>query len=50
MNGFVRVIYSDGSYFIGFYKDHIRHGKGKQFDADGKLDKEGMWENDVFVE
>ena len=39
MNGFCRVIFSDGGYFMGFYKNNKKHGKGKKFKADDSLRK-----------
>ena len=39
-------IYDDGSYYIGFWKNGLRNGKGKLFDKNGKLIYEGDWVND----
>ena len=48
MNGFGRVIESDGSYYVGFYKDDMKHGKGKLYNSDGAFEKDGLWEKDLF--
>jgi len=29
LNGFARVIYDTEDYYIGWYKDNMRHGYGK---------------------
>ena len=48
MNGFGRVIQTDGSYYVGFYKDDLKHGKGKLYNSNGTLEKDGLWEKNEF--
>lgn len=38
---------SDGSYYIGHYKNYERHGLGKFVDANGQV-QEGLWESGAF--
>jgi hypothetical protein len=35
LNGYVRLIYVNKNYYIGWYKDHKRHGYGEFYYADG---------------
>ncbi len=48
LNGFGRSFWSDGNYYIGEFKDHYYHGKGKYVNAYGKI-KDGIWEDDKFI-
>ncbi len=47
-NGWSRVIYNYGHYYIGQLKNYKRHGIGKYVSADGIV-KEGRWENHKFL-
>ena len=46
INGFGRICFANGSYYIGMQKDGKKHGYGKHVFANGKI-KEGIWENGV---
>lgn len=42
-NGFVRIIYSNGDYYIGKYKNGLFDGLGTMTYANGSIQK-GNWE------
>ena len=48
LNGFGRIILSDWAYYIGFFKDRFKHGKGKHVKADGTM-LDGLWDNGDFL-
>ncbi|AXT20960.1 hypothetical protein D7030_00325 [Flavobacteriaceae bacterium AU392] len=48
-HGWGVMYYSDGTKHHGKWKNNKRHGKGKVYDKEGKLVKEGKWENDIFI-
>lgn len=41
-----RMVYSDGSYYIGAFISEKRHGIGKQFDSAGRELYSGEWQDD----
>jgi hypothetical protein len=43
LNGFARVCWYDGDYYIGELKDNYRHGKGKYVYKSGEIE-DGIWE------
>lgn len=45
--GFGRVLDSSGEYYIGQYRDTLRHGYGIFVTVDGKV-SQGQWLNDEF--
>ena len=34
------MIFNDGSYYEGMFKDNLMHGKGKYYDANGETEGE----------
>lgn len=44
-----KYIYKSGAYYEGQMKDSLSHGQGKDYDASGKLIKQGRYENDKFI-
>ena len=44
-----KYIYENGDYYVGEFKNGLCHGKGKEFDKEGKLICEGEWNNDEKV-
>ena len=46
-NGFGRLIYPDMRMYEGHFKDDKRVGHGKLFDANGSLEFDGEWVDDV---
>ena len=45
--GFGRVLDASGEYYIGQYRDTLRHGKGKFVTSEGDI-QEGNWFEDEF--
>lgn len=43
------MYYSDGSKHYGKWKNNKKNGKGQVYDKNGKLIKDGIWENDIFI-
>ena len=43
--GFGKVIYEDGHYYIGQFKDNLRNGKGTLYNKNGNIKYEGDWIN-----
>ena len=41
-----KYVYENGDYYIGHFKNGLCHGKGKEYDKNGKLLSEGLWIND----
>ena len=39
-------IYEDGKYYIGQFKENLKHGKGRMFYSNRKLMYDGDWRND----
>ena len=48
LNGYARVIYNDGMYYQGQYKDQKKHGRGKYVYNDGRVE-DGNWKNGQFL-
>ncbi len=48
-NGTGKLIFYDGAFHIGQFKDGKRHGKGMFYFADG-LGHEGVWKNGILDE
>ena len=48
LNGFGRIFFINGNYYIGEFKDNKFHGKGKYVKKSGKIE-DGIWENDKFI-
>ncbi len=42
-------IWSDGGRYVGQWKDHKMHGKGVEYDYDGKIIREGLWDNGNYI-
>lgn len=40
----------NGSMFVGYWKGGLTHGPGKKFMPDGRLDKEGVWNEGRLIE
>ena len=49
LNGKGTYINSIGEKFIGVFERGKKNGEGKLFDKNGKIIKEGIWKNDVFI-
>jgi len=49
LNGKGTFINNMGEKFIGVFERGKKNGEGKLFDKNGKLIKEGIWKNDVFI-
>ena len=49
LNGYGRVLFPSGVYFIGCFLDHKKHGPGKFVLVNGNI-KEGEWDNGKFIE
>ena len=45
MEGNGKIIYEDGDYFIGQFKNGLIHGKGTMYDSNGNIKYEGNWIN-----
>ena len=43
-----KEIYKSGNYYIGPFKNGLRHGKGKEYYKDGRIKYEGDFANDKF--
>ena len=43
-----KYIWENGEYYIGQYKNGLRHGKGIQYYPNGKIKYEGEFINDKF--
>lgn len=50
MHGYGTYQWPNGTKYIEEFKDNLFHGKGKQIDADGNIQFNGLWKNDNFVE
>jgi len=48
MHGFGRFYWTDGTFYVGEFRDHAPNGYGTTYDADGKILQEGQWKNGVF--
>ena len=46
--GFGRVLDASGEYYIGQYKDTLRHGHGKFVTSTGVV-QQGRWADDEFI-
>ena len=46
-HGWGRILKSDRSVYIGWWKDSMKHGYGKFYEGSGAI-KEGYWEKDKF--
>ena len=40
-----KYVYEDGVYYIGHFKNGLKHGKGKLFNRDGNIIYEGIFNN-----
>ena len=49
MNGYGKYIYDDDSYYIGQWKNDLKHGKGTMHDSNGNIQKKGKWVDDLFL-
>ena len=47
--GYGKYIYENGNYYIGQWKNDLRHGKGTMFNSSGNIEQNGNWNNDKFV-
>lgn len=45
-HGYGTLTYSNGSKFVGEFKNNMKEGHGKFYDPSGKLLREGLWIND----
>ena len=45
-NSEIKSIYEDGEYYIGQFKNGLRHGKGTMYYSNGNIMYEGDWVND----
>lgn len=43
------LTYVDGKRFIGRWSEGLRHGPGKDFRPDGRINREGLWQEGRFV-
>ena len=48
LNGFGRICYQHGDYYIGMYKNYLRHGHGKLVRANGQV-QEGQFADNDFI-
>ena len=48
LNGYGRVIYPNGNYYIGMWRHHKKDGPGKYFKKNGKVD-DGYFKDDKYV-
>ncbi len=48
LNGFGRLFWNSGEYYIGEFKNNYRHGKGKYVYASGKIE-DGISKNGKFI-
>ena len=46
INGKATEYYEDGTYFIGQWKDNLKHGKGKLYGKNGKVIEEQNYNED----
>ena len=42
-------IWNDGGRYEGQWKDHKMNGKGIEYDPDGKIIRQGLWDNGKFI-
>ena len=47
--GFGRLIYKNGDFYLGYFKDFQFEGQGKYTYFNG-TEKEGIWKNGKFIE
>ena len=43
------LTYPNGRRFRGHWKDGLRNGPGKEFKADGRIAREGIWKDGQFI-
>ena len=48
LNGYGRVCYQHGDYYIGMYKNYLRNGHGKMVRANGQV-QEGQFKDNDFI-
>ena len=48
-NGYGKYINQDGSYYIGQWKNSLKHGKGIIYNSKKEIEKKGKWINDNFI-
>ena len=49
LNGYGRAISEEGDYYVGEWKDFVKHGYGTYVKRDGTME-EGQWANGDFVD
>ena len=49
-NGRGKYTWKDGKYYVGFWRNGKRNGKGTQYHSNGKIEYDGLWENNKRVE
>ena len=42
--------YTNGTKYVGEWKDEKKHGKGTEYTADGQISREGVWADNKYVE
>ena len=42
------LFFENGKYYIGQFKNNLKHGKGTLYYKNRKIEKEGNWINDKF--
>ena len=42
--GYGTLFYSDGSKYVGYWKDSLKHGKGIDYNSSGRVEFNGMFE------
>lgn len=49
-HGYGRIIWKEGNYYIGHWKDAKLNGYGKYVSKDSCIVREGQWKDDIFIE
>ena len=48
-HGFGTIYYSSKKKFVGEWYENKRFGQGIEYDENGKIEREGKWNNNNFV-
>ena len=48
--GYGKFIYANGEYYIGEWKNALKHGKGTMYYSNKNIKYEGDWINNEFVD
>lgn len=49
-DGYGTLVYSDGTKYVGYFKDSKRNGRGELIDANDNVIHSGLWSADQFLD